>query len=173
MCDPEDTFESWQYRQFTWGILPGWFDRWDLGDRKFARQQRIIARLARSRRAAAEFMVYGSLVDEVRFVEKPPVREYRMNYLWRPSEWIDKVHMPDIHGTVWRDAAGARCAVFIANAAADARRVRFKLPCRGLKPVAMAETEGVSYVEKGNTGELSLPPHGIAFLKAGDLKGSK
>ena len=166
LCDPEDTFESWQYRQFTWGVLPGWFDRWDLGDRRFERQRGITARLARIRRAAAEFLVYGSLMDKVRFSPPPPVREYRMNYLWRPSTWIDKVHMPEIHGTVWRDLSGRACAVFVANATGDSRRIGFRPPCAGLTPVELPETSGVRYTESGGVGELTLPPHGIAFLKA-------
>ena len=166
MCDPEDTFESWQFRQFTWGVLPGWFDRWDIGDPKFARQQGIIARLARIRRAAEEFMVYGSLVDEVRFLNEPPVREYAMKYLWRPKEWIDKVHMSDLHGMVWRSRSGKSCAAFVANATAGARRVRFRVPCGGLKSVEMPETAGVSYSEIDGVGELELPPHGIAYLRA-------
>lgn len=173
MCDPEDTFESWQYRQFTWGVLPGWFDKWDIGDPKFARQQGIIARLARVRRAAEEFMVYGSLVDEVRFIDEPPTREYAMNYLWRPREWIDKVHMPDLHGMVWHSRSGTSCAVFVANASAEARRVRFRAPCSRLKPVVLAETAGVSYSESGDVGEVGLPPHGIAFLRADRGKGGR
>ena len=173
MCDPEGTFESWQYRQFTWGILPGWFDRWDLGDRKFARQQGIIARLARIRRATAEFMVYGRLVDEVRFTEKPPVREYRMNYLWRPTEWIDKVHMSDIHGTVWKNNEGTAYAVVVANATSSERQVSFRLPCAGFAPVKTPETDCVGYSETNGLGKFVLPPHGIAFLKTHNLKGIK
>lgn len=165
MCDPEDTFLSWQMRQFTWGVLPGWFDKWDIGDVKFARQQGVIARLAKIRRAAAEFMVYGQLVDDVRFVKQLPVREYKMNYLWRPKEWIDKVHMPDLHGTVWRDLSGKACAVFVANAADTKRCVKFNLPCSGLKPVEIPETAGVEFSEVGGMGELLLPPNSIAFLR--------
>ena len=174
MCDPPDTFESWQYRQFTWGVLPGWFDRWDLGDGKFAAQRNLILRVAKIRRAAEAFMVYGSLADEVRFAEPPPVREYRMNYLWRPNTWIDKVHMPDLHGTVWRDVSGTKSAVFAANATASSRRVKFRLPCRGLKAVELPETVGVSYSEVDDMGELSLPAHGIAFLTdSKTLKGNR
>ena len=167
MCDPEDTFESWQYRQFTWGVLPGWFDRWDIGDRKYARQQKIIARLARIRRAAAEFMVYGRLVDEVRFTTEQPLREYPMKYLWRPEKWVDKVHMPDVHGTVWKNNEGTTHAVFVANAAAVERKVSFRLPCKGLSAVIAHDTADVRYGERNGIGELVLPAHGIAFLTNG------
>ena len=118
-------------------------------------------------------MVYGSLVDEVRFIDEPPTREYAMNYLWRPREWIDKVHMPDQHGMVWHSRSGTSCAVFVANASAEARRVRFRAPCSGLKPVVLAETAGVSYSESGDVGEVALPPHGIAFLRARRGKGDR
>ena len=132
-----------------------------------ARQRKIIARLARIRRAAAEFMVYGRLVDEVRFTAEQPLREYTMNYLWRPENWIDKVHMPDIHGTVWQNNSGTAHAMFVANAAAVERKVSFKLPCKGLSPVAIRDTADVRYCERNDIGELVLPAHGIAFLTNG------
>jgi hypothetical protein len=166
MCDPEDTFESWQYRQFTWGILPGWFDRWDIGESRFARQRNIIARVARIRRAAEDYMVYGSLDDEVRFAALPRSREYAMNYLWRPSTWIGKVHQPDLHGTVWTSRKDGSRAMFIANATPRERKVSFRLPSRGFRPVSMPETDGCSYSESSDVGNIVLPPHGIAFLIA-------
>ena len=164
MCDPEDTFLSWQMRQFTWGIMPGWFDRWDIGDSKFSRQQRVVARLARIRRVLADFMVYGRLEDEVRFVEAPPVREYRMNYLWRPSNWIDKVHMPDLHGTVWRSVEEEAVMVLIANASGRARCVKFKLPAKDLRLVEIPGTEGAIFSTTDGLGILDLPPYGIAVV---------
>ena len=174
MCDPDDTFLSWQMRQFTWGILPGWFDRWDIGDPKFARQQGIIARLAGIRRSLADFMVYGRLEDEVRFVDAPKVREYGMNYLWRPKEWPEKVHMPELHGTVWRGADGLSVAAVVANAGEKPRRVRFRVPAKGMKLVAMPGAEGASFAESDGIGELYLPPNGIAAVMNGKgCKGAK
>lgn len=172
MCDPEDTFLSWQMRQFTWGIMPGWFDRWDIGDPKFARQQRVVARLARIRRSLADFMVYGRLEDEVRFVEAPPVREYRMNYLWRPSNWIDKVHMPDLHGAVWRSSGGVMAV--IANASGKARSVKFKLPAKDMRLVEIPGADGVIFSAAGGLGKLDLPPYGIAVvMNTKETKGAK
>jgi hypothetical protein len=168
LCDPEDTFLSWQYRSFTWGVLPGWFDRWDIGENKFSRQREIVALVAKVRRAAADYMVYGSLDDEVRFTDSPVIREYKMNYLWRPSAWIDKVHQSDLHGTVWTSRKDASRAVVVASAAESWRRVSFRLPCRGLKRVELPETAGVGYSEDGDVGTLVLPPRGIAFLKSGE-----
>ena len=118
-------------------------------------------------------MIYGSLVDEVRFTENPPVREYSMNYLWRPSNWIDKVHMPDIHGTVWKNNEGTASAVVVANATSSERQVSFRLPCTGFAPVKISETDCVGYREADGLGKLVLPPHGIAFLKTHNMKGNK
>ena len=165
LCDPEETFESWQYRYFTWGVMPGWFDRWDIGEPRFARQRNLIARLAKLRRAGEDYMVYGSLDGEVRFAEPAKDREYSLKFLWRPSTWIDKVHQPDLHGTVWTSRKDGSRAVFIANATANARTVSFKLPCGGFAPVTLPETAGVKYSESDGFGRVALPPHGIAFLK--------
>ena len=166
MCDPEDTFMSWQYKYFTWGVMPGWFDRWDIGEERFASQRSVIARLAKIRRAAADYMVYGSLDGEVDFVEKPQVHEYKMNYLWRPTTWIDKVHQSDLHGTVWTSRKDSSRAIFVANAARSVRTVSFRLPACGFEVVSLPETDGVSYSEKGGIGTLVLPGSGIAFLKS-------
>ncbi len=170
MCDPEDTFESWQYRQFTWGILPGWFDRWDIGENRFVRQRNMIARLAKIRRAAEDYMVYGSLDGEVRFTEPPKEREYAMNYLWRPANWPSKVHQADLHGTVWTSRKDGSRAMLVANATPHERRVSFRLPCRGFKTVELKETSGCTYSESANVGSLVLPPHGIAFLKTAAIE---
>ena len=164
MCDPEDTFLSWQMRQFTWGVLPGWFDRWDIGDPKFARQQGVIARLARLRRALADFMVYGRLEDEVRFADPPPEREYRMNYLWRPNEWIDKVHMPDLHGTVWRNADGDAVMAVVANASDRVRGVKFRLPAKDMRLVEFPGADGAVFSVAAGHGKIDLPPYGIAVV---------
>ena len=166
MCDPEDTFMSWQYKYFTWGVMPGWFDRWDIGEERFASQRSVIARLAKIRRAAADYMVYGSLDGEVDFVEKPQVHEYKMNYLWRPTTWIDKVHQSDLHGTVWTSRKDGSRAIFVANAARSARTVSFRLPAGGFKVVPLPETTGVLYSDKDGIGTLVLPGSGIAFLKS-------
>ena len=154
------------YKYFTWGVLPGWFDRWDIGEERFASQRSVIARLAKIRRAAADYMVYGSLDGEVDFVEKPQVHEYKMNYLWRPTTWIDKVHQSDLHGTVWTSRKDSSRAIFVANAARSVRTVSFRLPAGGFKVVSLPETDGVSYSEKGGIGTLVLPGSGIAFLKS-------
>ena len=164
MCDPEDTFLSWQMRQFTWGVLPGWFDRWDIGEPKFERQRGVISRLARIRRELADFMVYGRLVDEVRFADPPQIREYRMNHLWRPETWIDRVHMPDLHGTVWNSMDGSAVAAVVANASGKARSVRFRMPAKGMRLMAVPGAEGAAFSESDGTGALELPPDGIAVL---------
>ena len=170
MCDPEDTFMSWQYKYFTWGVLPGWFDRWDIGEERFSRQRETVARLAKIRRAAADYVVYGSLDGEMDFLEKPQVREYRMNYLWRPSTWIEKVRQSDLHSSVWTSRKDGSMAVFVANAAETERIVRFKLPCKGLEAVKLPETAGACYAESGDVGTLRLPARGIAFLSNADSK---
>ena len=90
-----------------------------------------------------------------------------MKYLWRPEKWVDKVHMPDIHGTVWKNNDGTAHAVVVANAVAVERKVSFKLPCKGLSPVTTHDAADVRYIERNGIGELVLPAHGIAFLTNG------
>jgi hypothetical protein len=165
MCDSDETFESWQYRQFAWGVLPGWFDRWDIGESRFNRQREMIVRLAKIRRVAEDYMVYGMLEDEVRFTDPLKEKEYPMNYLWRPTAWPSKVHMYDLHGTVWKSRKDGSRAIVVANASSNERKVSFRLPCNGFKVVDMEETSGCVYSEFENNGTLFMKPHGIAFLR--------
>jgi hypothetical protein len=81
--------------------------------------------------------------------------------------------MPDIHGTVWKTNEGTAYAVVVANATATERQVSFRLPCTGFASVKTPETDRVGYSEAGGLGKLVLPPHGIAFLRTHNLKGSK
>ena len=46
--------------------MPGWFDRYNIASPEFVRQQQYIASIVRMRRAAKEFMVYGTLENEIR-----------------------------------------------------------------------------------------------------------
>ena len=130
-----------------WGCATG---RWQ-GYRYFrpglpdSQQQRTamrhvadIAAMARIRMAAADFLVYGHLEDELRLLDAPPsvTVEWRKTRVKKgPSEPPPtRVELPAVIGTVWRDVRGERKAVFAVNISEAERTVRFT--CKG-KPAVM------------------------------------
>ena len=162
--DAPDSFRAYQMRDFTRGVLQGWLDRWDIASPEFAAQQRLFGRLARVRRVAADFMVYGSLVDELRFAEPPPEGEVLLTHTWTGKPRA-RFSLPHVFGTVWRDANGD-AAVVAVNWSAASHTVRFRPPAAGLRPQTVKGEVPTIYTE-GPDGfaTLALPPCAIAFLR--------
>ena len=160
--DPIRDFRAYQMRDFTRGVILGYFDRWSVAEAAYRPQQECIACLARIRRAAADFMVYGTLEDELRFMEEIPVETFGLKSVWRG--YTEKLHLPVVMGTVWKDLSGSRMAVIAANASDVPRKVRIRLPVPGLRVVPVAGTETAKLSESGECGILELPPASAAFL---------
>ena len=162
--DDADSFRAYQMRDFTRGVLLGWLDRWNATAPEFAVQQRLWGRLARIRRAAADFMIYGTLEDELRFAEPPPEKEVVLTHTWT-GKTRSRFSMPTVVGTVWRDRSGA-VGVVAANWTATAQTVRFRPPATGLKPVELkGETPPVFSEDAEGFARLTLAPHQVAFLR--------
>lgn len=88
---------------------------------------------ARVRMAAADFLVYGHLEDELRPLDAVPT--VRLAWLspmrprpGKPAPYPDGVEMPAVFGTVWRDVTGTRKAVLLANRSDKVQTVRFRMP---------------------------------------------
>ena len=169
--DPDEGFRAYQMRDFTSGVLLGWLDRFNVTSPEFASKQKCLGMLARARRAAAEFMVYGTLEDELRFTEKPPQTVFDMNPLWRGKPF--KFTLPAVTGTFWRNLDRTGAAIVAANASDQAQTVRFRLPCRGFALQRLPGTMAAEYREEGGVGVLALPPASPAYLvcRTGEIPG--
>lgn len=69
--DDPNAFYAYQMRDFSSGVLLGWLDRWNVTSTEFTSHQQCLTTCARTRRAASEFMIYGTLEDELRFLSHP------------------------------------------------------------------------------------------------------
>ena len=162
--DPEETFNAWQSMYFAWGVVPGDFDRWRLGSSEFRRQQALIGRFARVRRAARDFLAYGTLEGEPEVVRGIAERELPWAYKWTPEK-VKKMTFKDAYGSVWKTIDGKSTAVVFANCLKEPKTIEFRVPVAGLEPVVLPETAGVTYSESDGIGRLVLPPLGIAYLR--------
>ncbi len=92
-----------------------------------------IGAFARVRTAAADFLVYGHLEDELRPLDPVP----RVRLAWYPPQKSkpgktplppEMVDWAAVVGAVWRDVDDTRKAVFAANVSAVAQTIRFRRP---------------------------------------------
>ena len=160
--DSDEGFRAYQMRDFTSGVLLGWLDRFNVTSPEFAAKQKCLGMLARARRAAAAFMIYGTLEDELRFTEKPAQIVFEMNPVWRGKPF--KFTLPAVTGTFWRNIDRTGAAIVAANASGMAQTVRFRLPCRGFALQRLSGVPTAEYREEGDFGILALPPASPAFL---------
>ena len=164
--DSIECFRAYQMRDFTSGVLLGWLDRWNVTSDEFSRQRDCLARCARTRRAAAEFMVYGTLEDELRFVGEPqPSDSFTMHTIWHVYDY--HYVLPTVTGTVWKNTADDATGVIVANAASKVQTIRFRLPAIGLAVAQHSSDVGATpvYDEQGSIGTLTLPPCSTVFLR--------
>ena len=127
--DPYDFTEF--ARTILWGEAAGWIGEWVLLDPVHANSAALHRRLAKFRRAHAEYLVYGSLEDELRPLES------------------DK----DIIGNVWRSADGSKWCTFVSNGAKVRKTVRFRSPVTGATVSLNVEPETIgTYEEEDRTG---------------------
>ena len=164
--DSPAAFRAYQMRDFTCGVLQGWLDRWNVTLPEFAEHQKCLRTCARVRRAAEEFMVYGTLEDEVRFVGTVPEEKFTYHSVWRTYDyhWT----MPLVIGNVWKNLSGTATAIVVANASDKRQAVRFRLPIRGFAPQHVSGVADAEYIEDGGVGILDMPPATATWLKAGE-----
>ena len=163
MRDDIASFRAYQIRDFTRGVLLGWLDRYNVTSPEFAEKQKLLGLLAHVRRAAAEFMIYGTLEDEVRFMDAPSPGKFEIKALWQDTKRT--FTLPIVMGTVWRNLAGTATALIVANASDSLQTVRFRLPARGFALQHIAGMEDSAYREEGDIGVITLPPSAAVYLK--------
>ncbi len=170
--DTLDAFCAAQGRDFLWGCQLGWNDPWILREEQ-REKQRFQYELCRYRRAAAAFLVYGQLVEELRLVEQASATTHVWNRT-RPHT----ARLPDVQGAVWRDTAG-RLAVLLVNGCGSPQRAEFVIdPSRwgggpGPWRVSLLAPEGETPLGGGAVLLGDLPPRSVrAFVIAPDRTGA-
>ena len=146
-------------------ILQGWLDRWNATAPEFAEQQKLWGRLARVRRMAQEFMIYGTLEDELRFAEPPPEGEVTLTHTWT-GKTRARFPLPVVLGTVWKNQEGTATAIVAANWSDAPQTVRLRLPARGFAIRHVEGEEPPEYRENRGVGVAVLQPNSIAVLVA-------
>ena len=112
-------------RTILWGEAAGWIGEWVVTDPRHANSAALHRRLAKFRRAHADYLVYGSLEDELRLVEP------------------DK----DVIGNVWKNADGTKWCGFAANGSKTAKTIRFRSPTTGTSVALDVEPETIGTYE--------------------------
>ena len=159
---PRDTFYARMARVFAFGVIPGNFDRYRLTDPKYAEQAAYVGAIARCRRTAREFLLFGELVGEARLLEPVPAREFDVVNVWRPERNCH-VTMDVFRSTLWK-ARDGRLGLAVVNATAEPMTVRFEIPAAGMAPLAFAGMPRPEYAERDGVATLTLSPRAIAFL---------
>ena len=167
--DPIESFYRVQAQSFVRGVVPGWHDRYNITSGEFARQQKYIGDIARFRRAAKKYMVYGFLDNEVRFLDEQAKTSCKVEQVWRPqysANWM----MPDVFGTIWKDVEEVSTAVVLANAANGPRTVRFNAAAKDLALQKLGGFDGAKMDASDGVVSVTLPACGFAFLETPQRK---
>jgi len=136
------------FRNVLSGEALGWIGCWTVLFDKHLERAKLLYRVALAREAAKDFLVYGTLENELR------------------AEKAD----PDVIGTWWRNATDDAVALAVVNAADTEKTVRTALPRRivalGARKI---ESEMKCSVKcSGGKLEVTLPPRTFALLVRGE-----
>jgi len=136
------------FRNILLGEALGWIGCWTVLFDKHLERARLLHRVALAREAAKDFLVYGTLDNELR------------------AEQAD----PYVIGTWWRNAADDAAALAVVNAADTEKTVRTALP-RGVVALVAREIESeMKCCVRCSDGklEVALPPRTFALLVTGE-----
>lgn len=134
-------------------------------------------RLHRVRKAAREFLAYGTLEGELQPLDPPP----EVEFTWKRKDKRNKskqayndfsAAMPAVVGTVWKNHDGSRDAVIAANVSSAKQVVRFMIPSSSdtLSPVSVDGMDPVECSIKDRIVTLSLLPRRISVLATPKLR---
>ncbi len=109
-CDKPHQTRTWRFLQdaktVLWGEAPGWIGAHVFAVRHYADEAANLLAAARFRREHADFLVFGSLENELVFAEDDP----------------------NVYGTVWTNASEDRTAAALVNASEHEKRIRYRFP---------------------------------------------
>ena len=170
--DRPEVVHAYQVRSLIWGVVPGWMHPWMFrGKNKSEKVVDSLLKTGRVRKAAREFLAYGTLEDELRPLNPLKTVEFSWERKSKRKKAPKKLEefssaMPAVVGTVWKNHDGSRRAVVAANVSAEDCTVKFKLP-EGAKSLSSVPVEGegkARFAIDGGTVELVLSPREIAVL---------
>jgi hypothetical protein len=114
------SFVMAQGRDFLWGCQLGWNHKWIL-EPQHRDKLEFELELCRMRLAAKDFMVFGTLLDEIRPTEPVPT----VSGTWN-RRTPHPATLPAVQGTLWRNAEGS-LGVFMVNYDDEPRVFRYTL----------------------------------------------
>jgi hypothetical protein len=130
-----------------------------------------LLKTGRVRRAARDFLAYGTLEDELRPLNALKTVEFSWERKAKGKKAKQPVNvftatMPAVVGTVWKNHDGTRDAVIAANVSSEKQVVRFALPSQGGKmaPLDIEGSDPVRYSVSGGIAELHMAPRQIVVL---------
>lgn len=170
--DSPEVFHAFQVRSLIWGAISGWMHPWMFsGKNKNAMVVDSLLKTGRVRRAARDFLAYGTLEGELRPLNALKTVEFSWERKAKGKKAKQAVNvftatMPAVVGTVWKNHDGTREAVIAANVSSEKQVVRFALPSQGgrMAPLDIEGSDPVRYSVRGGIAELNLEPREIVVL---------
>jgi hypothetical protein len=170
--DSPEVFHAFQVRSLIWGAVSGWMHPWMFsGKNKSEKAIDSLLATGRVRKAAREFLAFGTLENELRTFDPLP----EVKFTWKRKEKRNKskqeynefsATMPAVVGTIWKNNDGSRDAVIAANVSQSKQVVRFEIPFGGktLQPINVEGMDPVEYSIKDRIVTLCLSPRQISVL---------
>lgn len=156
-------------RTFVWGVALGWIPGYEVANPAFRSHADIYYAFARARKAARDYLVYGTLLDELRPLGDPPV----CSFTWHRTETkrgeaTYTRTLPSVMGAVWQGASNGRRAVVAVNVSDRAQTVRFRVPKEGRTDVSARMLPGQDspcFSASAGIVTLELQPRQIVLLE--------
>ncbi|HQP99510.1 MAG TPA: DUF6259 domain-containing protein [bacterium] len=143
-----------QARDFVWGSQLGW-DGVDLLKAEHEPKLKFLARLAQLRAKAADFMVYGELLDLPESTNTVPT----LSGTWNKPGGDGPVTLKAVQAALWKNKKGDT-GVFLANADTESHPYGFEFD--SIVPVGSAAVGPIPVVSKWNVKQVS--PDGVTEL---------
>lgn len=165
-----ESFRSLAALNLIWGVTPGWNSGWAWVEKYTTTfpMYPILGKFAKVRRAAREFLAYGSLEDELRSVV--PQEKLTVKWAeWRGKQTINNFtrNLPEIVGSVWLNGKEDSVGVVAVNLVEKESVVRFNLPLgtQSLHIVGVEDQPDPVLSVEGGVCMLKLGPLAAAVLK--------
>ena len=137
-------FFAMHARNAIWGVVPGWIFDWMIAGTGFPSKIPVVTQLGRFRHVAKGYMSYGSLIGDLKPVERMDriafeFKDYSGPLATKPCD-SSKAVLDAVIGAWWRSVDGKGRALALANVSSTRQTVTFRpLPgMKGLKEVALA-----------------------------------
>ena len=114
-------------REFVWGVANGWSDDWYPNRWGTVKETADAACVfARARENARDFLVYGTLEDELRPLDALEERSWTKELFKGANKVENELRLPAVIGAWWRNRKGERALVAV-NVTDAPQTVRFQV----------------------------------------------